>query len=211
MKNILEIMKSLGIEVPSDKESDLNKAVAENYKTIVEYEKKIGKLEAERDHEKERADKSEETLKGFEGIDPAKMSEEIEKYKAQAEQAKADYEKQIADRDYADLVDKAVASLKFTSNSAKKAFIAELNSDKLKVKNNTLIGFDDFVKAYKESDADAFSIEDVKPTAKFTQAMPTQTKDTTVTKESIMSITDRAERRKAMADHMDLFQTNKEN
>lgn len=205
MKNILEILKSLGIEVPSDKESDLNKAVAENYKTVTEFEKKISKLEAERDHEKERADSSDETLKKFEGIDPAKMNEEIEKYKKQAEDAKAEYEKQIADRDYSELVDKAVAGLKFTSNSAKKAFIADLNSDRLKVKNGTLIGFDDFVKAYKETDADAFSIEDVKPTAKFTQAMPSGTKDTTLTKESIMAISDRAERKQAIADHMDLF------
>lgn len=205
MKNILEILKSLGVEVPSDKESELTKAVSENYKTIVEYEKKISKLEADRDHEKERADKSEETLKGFEGIDPAKMSEEIEKYKKQAEEAKAEYERQIADRDYSDLVDKAVAGLKFTSNSAKKAFVADLQADKLKVKNGVLIGFDDFVKAYKETDSDAFSIEDVKPTAKFTEVMSSGTKKPTVTKDSIYAIKDTAERQKAIAENPELF------
>lgn len=206
MKNVLEILKSMGIEVPADKESEITKAIAENYKTIVEHEKKIAKLEQERDYEKGRAEKSEEALKSFEGVDPAKMNEEIEKYKQQAEQLKADYEKKIADRDYADLVDKAVSGLKFTSNSAKKAFVAELNSDKLKVKNNTLIGFDDFVKAYKETDADAFSIEDVKPSAKFTDKMQTEPSGTKITKESIMKVTDRAQRRQLIAENMDLYE-----
>lgn len=206
MKNVLEILKSMGIEVPAEKEGEITKSIAENYKTIVEHEKKIAKLEQERDYEKERAEKSEEALKSFEGVDPAKMNEEIEKYKQQAEQLKADYEKQIADRDYADLVDKAVANLKFTSNSAKKAFVAELNSDKLKVKNNTLIGFDDFVKAYKETDADAFSIEDVKPSAKFTDKMQTEPSGMKITKESIMKVTDRAQRRQLIAENMDLYE-----
>ena len=37
MKNILTILKELGIDVPKDKESDLDKAVQENYKTVADY------------------------------------------------------------------------------------------------------------------------------------------------------------------------------
>ena len=40
MQNIIEILKSNGIEVPEDKVSTINKAVAENYKTVSEVEQR---------------------------------------------------------------------------------------------------------------------------------------------------------------------------
>ena len=36
MKNIFEIMKDYGLEVPEDKKKDFEKAVLENYKTAAE-------------------------------------------------------------------------------------------------------------------------------------------------------------------------------
>ncbi len=44
MKNILTILKELGIEVPADKEAGLNSAVAENYKPVADYDKQKEKL-----------------------------------------------------------------------------------------------------------------------------------------------------------------------
>ena len=60
MQNIIEILKSNGIEVPEDKVATINKAVAENYKTVSEVEKKTSKLESERDSWKDRAETAEE-------------------------------------------------------------------------------------------------------------------------------------------------------
>ena len=45
MKNINEILKELGITVPEDKTAELQKLVAENYKTVAEFDKKVGRLE----------------------------------------------------------------------------------------------------------------------------------------------------------------------
>ena len=45
MKNILTILKELGIEVPKDKEDGLNTAVVENYKTVADYDKQKEKLD----------------------------------------------------------------------------------------------------------------------------------------------------------------------
>lgn len=56
----------------------------------------------------------------------------------------------------------AAAGLKFSSESAKKAFLADLSAKKLPVQDGALLGFDDFVKTYKESDPAAFA-PDVKP------------------------------------------------
>lgn len=44
MKDIFEILKENGIEVESEKQTDIRKAFAENYKTINEHNKKVEKL-----------------------------------------------------------------------------------------------------------------------------------------------------------------------
>jgi DNA repair exonuclease SbcCD ATPase subunit len=87
MKNMIDICKDFGIEIPADKHAEFNKAVAENYKTVAEHEKKVNRLTDDLNAEKKRADTAEETLKGFEGIDPTKVNEEISKWKKQAEEA----------------------------------------------------------------------------------------------------------------------------
>ena len=44
MKDIIEILKDNGIEVEEGKQSEIRKALAENYKTINEHNKKVEKL-----------------------------------------------------------------------------------------------------------------------------------------------------------------------
>ena len=44
MKNIHMILSELGIAIPEDKKADFDKAVAENYKTAAEFEKKVNRL-----------------------------------------------------------------------------------------------------------------------------------------------------------------------
>ena len=59
MKNIYEIMKSFGLEVPDDKKEAFDKAVNENYKTIKEFEgnqRKLADAEKERDTYKSKYD-----------------------------------------------------------------------------------------------------------------------------------------------------------
>ena len=59
MKNIHEILKSVGIEVPTDKKEAFDKEVLENYKTVSEVNLIRGKLEkaeSERDTYKNKYD-----------------------------------------------------------------------------------------------------------------------------------------------------------
>lgn len=44
MKNIFEILKEYGLEVPEDKKKDFEKAVLENYKTVTDYDNQTEKL-----------------------------------------------------------------------------------------------------------------------------------------------------------------------
>ena len=66
MKNIEMILKDRGIEIPEDVKADVLKEVAENYKTIAEFEKVTGKLSTADTQVKEMT----EALKKFEGLDP---------------------------------------------------------------------------------------------------------------------------------------------
>lgn len=209
MQNIIEILKSNGIEVPEDKVATINKAVAENYKTVSEVEKKTSKLESERDSWKERAENAEETLKGFEGKNFDEITKERDEWKKKAEDAEKEYSAKEAEREKQELLKEAFAEIEFTSESAKKAIMAQI-SENVSVKNGKLIGFNDLLEDAKKNDASAFvdkaqqNLEQNK--AKFTTPMNNQGgKVGTMTKDEIMAIKDRGERREAMLANKELF------
>lgn len=102
------------------------------------------------------------------------LDELQKKYDDDAAAHKIELEKlqgQLAERDYTDAINKAIADanggkgIKFSSKSAKTAFEAALKAQKLELKDGALSGFDEFVKAQKESDPDAFAPD--KPPARF--------------------------------------------
>jgi Phage minor structural protein GP20. len=72
---------------------------------------------------------------------------------------KTNYEKKLAEQKYEFAVKEKVNSIKFTSNSAKKAFLQDVINKKLQMEGDTLLGFDDFVNAYKEQDSSAFYVD----------------------------------------------------
>ena len=72
---------------------------------------------------------------------------------------------QLADRDYGDAISRAIAGrgLKFSSKSAERAFTAALRERKLALKDGELTGLDDFIKAQKEADPEAFAPDKAPP------------------------------------------------
>ena len=176
MKNIHEILKSVGIEVPADKKEAFDKEVLENYKTISEVNLIRGKLEkaeSERDTYKNKYDEDikkrdadledlQKKLKNA-GVDAEKLKTletDLATLKTTYEESKGEYEKKLADQAYEFALKQKVDGLKFSSNSAKKAFIADAMKEEMKIKDGELQGFDSFVKSYKENDAGAFISED---------------------------------------------------
>ena len=93
MKNIMEILSELGITVPEDKQAELNKTVAKNYKTIVEHENKVNKLTEERDT-------AVETLKGFEGKDFDAITKERDEWKRKHDENQQKYQQEQEEREY---------------------------------------------------------------------------------------------------------------
>ena len=134
MKNIFEIMKEYGLEVPEDKKKDFEKAVLENYKTQTDYDNQTKKLDAANETIKanDTAMKDLQTqLDGFKDVDVTgrnKQNRDLEKKNIQK-----DYDSKIADRDFSDLVKESIAAAK---GKNPRAIMALLDVNALKASKN---------------------------------------------------------------------------
>lgn len=204
MKNIEKILSDYGIEIPEDKAADLIKEVNANYKTIAEFEKKEKLIESLKD----KAESAQATLEKFKDIDPEQIKGEVDTWKKKLEDAEAEYKKSIYDRDFKDALEKEMANIKFTSNSAKNAVEKQIMESGIQLKDGKLIGFNDILDSIKTNDKDAFVDEEAKAAeetkVKFTSSVSSN-KPNAMTRESIIAIKDNAERRKAISAHPELF------
>ena len=133
MKNIHTILSEAGITIPEDKKAAFDKAVAENYKTAVEHEKKVNRLTEELAEEKKRADTAVETLKGFEGKDFDAITKDRDKWKKDYEDAMAAHQKEQEDREFNSVLETSISNAKGKNT---KAIMALLDLDKLRGSKN---------------------------------------------------------------------------
>lgn len=199
MKNIETILTELGVTIPEDKKEAFQKAVAENYKTVAEFTKLSDKLEAQT----EKAKTAEDALKTFEGIDPTKINDEIAGWKKKAEDAEKEYNDRLAKRDYEDALKAELDAVKFSSAYAKKAVTEAVRQAGLTCKNGKILGLSDLLDQMRQEDASAFVSEAEENKAQFT-APKGATKP--MSRDDIMNIKNPAERQKAIAENISLFQ-----
>jgi RNA polymerase-interacting CarD/CdnL/TRCF family regulator len=145
MQKLIDTLKSYGIEIPEDKQADVKKALSEHYKNAKEVAKTLSKVEGERDDWKERAETAEETLKGFDGIDPANIQTELAGWKKKAEDAEKEFNAKIYDRDFSDALKAALDDVKFSSEAAKKSVMADIKEAGLKLKDGKILGLNDLI------------------------------------------------------------------
>lgn len=133
MKNIHTILSELGITIPEDKKAEFDKAVAENYKTSAEFEKKVNRLTDDLAAEKKRADEAVETLKGFEGKDFDAITRERDEWKTKHDNAVAAHQKEQEEREFNAVLETAITDAK---GKNAKAIMALLDLDKLRGSKN---------------------------------------------------------------------------
>lgn len=129
MKNIFEIAKEFGLEIPEDKKNDFEKAVLENYKTVADYEKQTDKVTNLTSQLKTATD----SLKEFEGVDPKDLQGQIATLTQNLADKEKEYHDQIADRDFSDLVKRAIRE---SNGRNEKAIMALLDMESLKQSKN---------------------------------------------------------------------------
>lgn len=129
MKNIFEIMKEYGLEVPEDKKKDFEKAVLENYKTVSDYETQSEKLKTAEG----KVTTLTESLDKFKDVNVEELNTTITNLRTDLANKDQELTDKLADRDFNDLVKESIADAKGVNP---KAIMALLDMDALKRSKN---------------------------------------------------------------------------
>lgn len=129
MKNIETILKELGIELTDEQKAGLKSGMEENYKPIADWQKQVDKVKSLDDKVKT----TEEALKKFEGVNLEELNSQIEALKTDLAKKDEEYNSQLADRDFQDILKDSIASAKGRNA---KAITALLDLDALKASKN---------------------------------------------------------------------------
>lgn len=149
MKNIYEILKEFGLEIPEDKKSDFDKAWKENYRTKAEYDNAVTK----RDEYKTSLDSVNEKLKEFEDVDINDLKEQISKLQDDLKAKDDEYAAKEADRIFNNTLSE---SIKAAGGRNEKAIMALLDIDALKASKNQSEDIKKMLDEKKESDSYLF-------------------------------------------------------
>lgn len=138
-----EDLKALGLN-----DDQVQKVFAMNGTDMNDLKQQVTTLTTERDAARSQLG---EANKKLEGYDP--------EWRAKAEKAENDAKEQVAalQNDFA--AQTVISAVKFSSESAKKAFLADLKAKKLPLQEGKLLGFDDYLANYKKNDPGAFAPE----------------------------------------------------
>ena len=201
MKNIHTILSEYGITIPEDKKAEFDKAVAENYKTSAEFEKKVNRLTDDYNAEKKRADEAVSTLKGFEGKDFDAITRERDEWKKKHDEAVADYKRQQEDREFNSALENAISE---ANGKNAKAIMALLDTEKLRGSRNLDKDIKSALDALRTDSGYLFEDNGGKP--QFSAPATHNHNPGTLTKKDIMAIKDPAERQEKIAANIHLFQ-----
>lgn len=136
MKNIFEIMKEYGIDMPEDKKKDFEKSVLENYKTVADYNKQAENLNKANDTIKSN-DTAMKELRGkldaFKDVDVTELKNTIAGLEKDKTRIENEYKDKMAKRDFDDLIKDAITS---AHGKNAKAITALLDVDTLMQSKN---------------------------------------------------------------------------
>ena len=202
-------MKTEDLKAQGLTDEQVNFVMAENGKDLKKLQKENENLTHDRDAWKEKAETAEATLQGFDGVDLETMKRDLADWKKKAEDAEKNAQAQIYERDFNDALKTELESVKFSSEAAKRAIMAEIKESGLKLKDGKILGLNDLISQMKEKDASAFIDEEQQKAqqnaARFTQPFQRQNQGGGMTKDQIMGIRDASERQAAIAANMHLF------
>ena len=153
-----EFLKKLGLE-----EAAIDQILDENMDDIGKEKAKTTAAKAALTEAQGQLTAAQTELEGLKtaGGDIAAVRQQLTELQAKYDTDTKALQGQLADRDYSDAISRAIAGrgLKFSSKSAERAFTAALREQKLTLKDGELTGLDDFIKAQKEADPEAFAPE----------------------------------------------------
>lgn len=171
MKNIFELMKEFGLELPEDKKKDFEKELLENYKTVKDYDTQKDKLTVAEDKVKTQEQtilSLQGDLKKFDGVDVSGLQQQITDLQKNLADKDTEHQKVLADRDFEDLLSDQIRSV---NGRNAKAIRALLDLETLKASKNqkddvaaalkTLTEAEDSKMLFASEDDDSYQIGNI--------------------------------------------------
>lgn len=156
MKDFKEILKQAGITVTDEQLATVETEMKANYKPIADYNKQKEKLDAS----DEKVKTLTASLDKFKDVNPTALTQTIEDLKGQLTQKDAEFAQRLADRDFDDLINTNINTLKGKNAKAIKAL---LDVDALKQSKNQAEDIKTALEALQKADDSAFLFETVQP------------------------------------------------
>lgn len=157
-----EFLKNMGLE-----DAAIDSILNENMQDIGKEKAKTNAAKADLADAQVKLTAAQTELEGLKKAngDIAAVQQQLTDLQAKYDKDTGDLKGQLEDRDYSDAITRAIAgkALKFSSKSAERAFTAALKEKKLELKDGELTGLDDFIKAQKKADPDAFAPDKAPP------------------------------------------------
>ena len=157
-----DFLEALGLE-----KETVDKIMAENGADLEREKAKTTAARADLADAQGKLSTAQTELEGLKkaGGDVAAVQQQLADLQTKYDKDTGDLRAQLADRDYTEAVGRAIAGkgLKFSSKSAERAFKAALKEQKLELKDGELTGLDDFIKAQREADPEAFAPDKAPP------------------------------------------------
>lgn len=142
----------------------IEQIMAEDGKAKSELQNAINTLTAERDGLKTQLSDANTAIQSYKDMDIDGIKQAAADWETKYTTDTQALKDQLEGVTYNHAVENAVGGMKFTSESAKKAFVADLTAKKLPVQEGKLLGLEDFTKGYKEADPGAFASDEPTPT-----------------------------------------------
>lgn len=156
MKDIVKILEESGLTISPEQREAITTTVAENYRTIADYQKQAKKLEAATDEHaatRKQLEAATEALEKFKDMDPEKIQGELEQYKKAAEDARKEAEREIMRRDQRDYLRGKFDELGITSERIRRSLADDImGDDGLKWKDGGFYGLDDYLTKVNEKE-----------------------------------------------------------
>lgn len=126
MVKIISELEKLGLEMTDEQKESIKKSIGEEVYSESEHEKKVKKVEAERDGFKERAETAEETLKGFEGKNFDEITKDRDAWKEKFEKLETEQKEAAAKAERANMVADFLKDTVFVNAITKQAITSQL-------------------------------------------------------------------------------------
>ena len=146
-------------QLPDIADDVLDAIMAEHGKGIEGHKNNAAQLTTERDALKTQLEASSAEIKSYKDLDIDGIKKAAADWETKYTTETQALKDQLTEQGYGFAVQQAIGDIKFTSESAKKAFVADLTAKKLPLQEGKLFGLDDFQKEYATADPGAFASE----------------------------------------------------